>query len=170
MPSPASASSAAASCIAISPRSWRPWKTPSARFVLTIHSKPKAVLIGAEAFLGLLRGQTPADRLLALQLGALVQGDRVVDDIPCHLGDAKRTNSSRRAVSLRRIQIRSDPVNLSPSGRTVTRSPSQRRTATSFRRPHPKPEPFGPDPTESRAELSAIRASGSTRLPLQIPE
>ena len=47
---------------------------PSARFVLTIHSKPKAVLIGAEAFLALLRGQTPADRLLALQLGALVQG------------------------------------------------------------------------------------------------
>lgn len=47
---------------------------PAARCVLTIHSKPKAVLIGAEAFLALLRGQTPADRLLALQLGALVQG------------------------------------------------------------------------------------------------
>ena len=47
---------------------------PNARFVLTIHSKPKAVIIGAEAFLELLRGHTPADRLLALQLGALVQG------------------------------------------------------------------------------------------------
>lgn len=47
---------------------------PSARYVLTIHSKPKAVLIGADAFLALLRGHTPADRLLALQLGALVQG------------------------------------------------------------------------------------------------
>jgi hypothetical protein len=47
---------------------------PEARFVLTIHSKPKAVLIGAEAFLALLRGHTPEDRLLALQLGALVQG------------------------------------------------------------------------------------------------
>ncbi len=47
---------------------------PSARYVLTIHSKPKAVLIGTEAFLALLRGHTPADRLLALQLGALVQG------------------------------------------------------------------------------------------------
>ena len=45
-----------------------------ARFVLTIHSKPKAVLIGAEAFLSLLRGHSSADRLLALQLGALVQG------------------------------------------------------------------------------------------------
>lgn len=47
---------------------------PNARFVLTIHSKPKAVLIGAEAFLKLLRGHSPDDRLLALQLGALVQG------------------------------------------------------------------------------------------------
>jgi len=45
-----------------------------ARFVLTIHSKPKAVLIGAEAFLEILRGPSPEDRLLALQLGALVQG------------------------------------------------------------------------------------------------
>lgn len=47
---------------------------PNSRFVLTIHSKPKAVLIGAEAFLALLRGHSPEDRLLALQLGALVQG------------------------------------------------------------------------------------------------
>jgi hypothetical protein len=47
---------------------------PTARFVLTVHSKPKAVLIGAEVFLALLRRQTPADKLLAMQLGALVQG------------------------------------------------------------------------------------------------
>ena len=47
---------------------------PSARYVLTIHNKPKAVLIGADAFLALLRRHTPADRLLALQLGALVKG------------------------------------------------------------------------------------------------
>jgi hypothetical protein len=47
---------------------------PNARYVLTIHSKPKAVLIGAEAFLKLLRGHSADDRLLALQLGALVQG------------------------------------------------------------------------------------------------
>lgn len=47
---------------------------PNARYVLTIHSKPKAVILGAEAFLDLLRGHTPSDRLLALQLGALVQG------------------------------------------------------------------------------------------------
>jgi hypothetical protein len=47
---------------------------PNARYVLTIHSKPKAVLIGAEAFLSLLRGHGAEDRLLALQLGALVRG------------------------------------------------------------------------------------------------
>lgn len=47
---------------------------PDARFVLTIHSKPKAVIIGADAFLDILRGPSPEDRLLALQLGALVQG------------------------------------------------------------------------------------------------
>jgi PHD/YefM family antitoxin component YafN of YafNO toxin-antitoxin module len=49
-------------------------ENPDARYVLTIHSKPKAVIIGAEAFLSLLRGHSPDDRLLALQLGALVQG------------------------------------------------------------------------------------------------
>ncbi len=50
-------------------------ENPSARYVLTIHSKPKAVLIGAEAFLSLLRGQTPEDRLLALQLEASTSSD-----------------------------------------------------------------------------------------------
>ena len=49
-------------------------ENPEARFVLTIHSKPKAVIIGAEAFLDMLRGPGVEDRLLALQLGALVQG------------------------------------------------------------------------------------------------
>jgi hypothetical protein len=47
---------------------------PDARYVLTIHCKPRAVLLGTDAFLALLRAQTPADRLLALQLGAVVQG------------------------------------------------------------------------------------------------
>ncbi|MGE3821565.1 MAG: type II toxin-antitoxin system Phd/YefM family antitoxin [Isosphaeraceae bacterium] len=49
-------------------------ENPNNRYVLTIHSKPKAVLIGAEAFLALLRGHSTDDRILALQLGALVQG------------------------------------------------------------------------------------------------
>ena len=47
---------------------------PASRYVVTIHGKPKAVMIGAEAFLQLLQGAMPEDRLLALQLGALVQG------------------------------------------------------------------------------------------------
>lgn len=47
---------------------------PKARYVLTIHSKPKAVLIGADAFLQLLNGHSSSDRLLALQLSALVKG------------------------------------------------------------------------------------------------
>lgn len=54
-------------------------ENPDARYVLTIHSKPKAVLIGADAFLELLRGLSKADRLLALQLGALVQGHEAND-------------------------------------------------------------------------------------------
>lgn len=49
-------------------------ETPGSRYVLTVQSKPKAVLIGAEAFLALLRGHTPEDRLLAMQLGALIEG------------------------------------------------------------------------------------------------
>ncbi|MEO6809707.1 MAG: type II toxin-antitoxin system Phd/YefM family antitoxin [Isosphaeraceae bacterium] len=54
-------------------------ENPDARYVLTIHSKPKAVLIGADAFMELLRGLSKADRLLALQLGALVQGHEAND-------------------------------------------------------------------------------------------
>jgi hypothetical protein len=49
-------------------------ENPGARFVLTIHSKPKAVLIGAEEFLEIVRNPSAEDRVLALQLGALVQG------------------------------------------------------------------------------------------------
>ncbi len=55
-------------------------ESSSTRYVLTIHNKPKAVLIGAEAFLELLRGRTRADRLLALQLEALSQGLEDGDD------------------------------------------------------------------------------------------
>jgi len=47
---------------------------PASRFVLTIHGRPKAVILGTDAFLALLRGQSTSDRLLGLQLGALVRG------------------------------------------------------------------------------------------------
>ncbi len=53
-----------------------------ARFVLTIHSRPKAVILGTDAFLELLRGHSSADRLLALQLGALAQGLEGEEDAP----------------------------------------------------------------------------------------
>jgi PHD/YefM family antitoxin component YafN of YafNO toxin-antitoxin module len=49
-------------------------ENPGSRFVLTIHGKPKAVLIGAEDFLDIVRNASADDRLLALQLGALVRG------------------------------------------------------------------------------------------------
>ena len=45
-----------------------------ARVVLTVHSKPRAVLIGAKAFVDLLQSSSAADQMLARQLGALVQG------------------------------------------------------------------------------------------------
>ena len=45
-----------------------------ARVVLTVHSRPRAVLIGAEAFAALLQASSAADQLLARQLGALVAG------------------------------------------------------------------------------------------------
>ena len=64
-------------------------ENPNARFVLTIHSKPKAVLIGAEAFLEILRGPSPEDRLLALQLGPRSRA-RIVEPLD-------RDRRSRRA-------------------------------------------------------------------------
>lgn len=80
-------------------------ENPDTRCVLTIHSKPKAVLIGAEAFLSLLRGLTPADRLLALQLGALVQGHEAGEahdeheDEPEHDDDVDRPAGLRLAAA-----------------------------------------------------------------------
>jgi hypothetical protein len=56
------------------PKVLKSLEDPTTRCVLTIHSKPKAVLLGADAFLALVRGLSQEDRLLALQLGALVQG------------------------------------------------------------------------------------------------
>ncbi len=47
---------------------------PDSRLVLTIHSKPRAVLIGAEAFVELVKRANPHDELLARQLDALLQG------------------------------------------------------------------------------------------------
>lgn len=75
-------------------------ENPDARCVLTIHSKPKAVLIGAEAFLSLLRGQTAADRLLALQLGALVQGHEAAAADDEAEAEIKEAEAAPRALRL----------------------------------------------------------------------
>ena len=88
-----------------------------ARFVLTIHSKPKAVLIGAEAFLALLRGHSSADRLLALQLGALVQGLEAANNSGrSGRGCGRRPGRTGRGLS----HFRAIP---SPNARPLTRPP-----------------------------------------------
>jgi prevent-host-death family protein len=49
---------------------------PDVRYVLTVHGKPRAVLIGAEPFLRMLRHQkSPSEALVGLQLSALLGGD-----------------------------------------------------------------------------------------------
>ena len=63
-------------------------ENPDARYVLTIHSKPKAVLIGAEAFLEILRGNRREDRLLACSLARWCKGS--------NLPAPRRTPMSRR--------------------------------------------------------------------------
>jgi antitoxin (DNA-binding transcriptional repressor) of toxin-antitoxin stability system len=52
---------------------------PSVRYVLTVHGKPRAVLVGARPYLGL-SGQKshPSEALVGLQLSALL-GDEVSD-------------------------------------------------------------------------------------------
>jgi len=71
------------------------------RYVLTIHSKPKAVLIGTDAFRELLRGQTPSDKLLALQLGALAQslGREEPDDEPDREDGPTHTEANPALIS-----------------------------------------------------------------------
>jgi hypothetical protein len=69
----------------------------ASRFVVTIHSKPRAVLLGTEAFLELLRGYKPSDKLLALQLGALVQGLEAADDA---FGEGEEEPASAELVAV----------------------------------------------------------------------
>ena len=49
---------------------------PDVRYVLTVHGKPRAVLIGAAPFLRLLHHQkSPSEALVGLQLSALLGGE-----------------------------------------------------------------------------------------------
>ena len=46
------------------------------RYVLTVHGKPRAVLVGAEPYLAMvLEGKGPSEALVGLQLSALLGGD-----------------------------------------------------------------------------------------------
>ena len=52
------------------------------RYVLTVHGKPKAVLVGAEPYLkSVLERKTPSEALVGLQLSALLGGGLQDDDL-----------------------------------------------------------------------------------------
>jgi prevent-host-death family protein len=52
------------------------------RYVLTVHGKPKAVLVGAEPYLKtVLERKTPSEAIVGLQLSALLGGGFKADDI-----------------------------------------------------------------------------------------
>ena len=127
-------------------------ENPNSRFVLTIHSKPKAVLIGAEAFLALLRGHSPEDRLLALQLGALVQGLESArppkrSTNPARAQPRKKSSRSSEPVAslsnpIRPDLIRPDPDDPFPSN---VRAGSQRESRTALVLVEVFPRPSLPD-------------------------
>jgi len=54
----------------------RELERPDVRYVLTVHGKPRAVLIGAEPFLRMVsHRKSPSEALVGLQLSALLGGD-----------------------------------------------------------------------------------------------
>ena len=51
----------------------RELENESVRYVLTVHGKPRAVLVGAEPYLNMvLDGKSPSEALVGLQLSALL--------------------------------------------------------------------------------------------------
>jgi prevent-host-death family protein len=53
----------------------RELENDSVRYVLTVHGKPRAVLIGAEPFLSMITaGRRPSEAIVSLQLSALLGG------------------------------------------------------------------------------------------------
>ena len=55
------------------PTIMRDLESNDARYVVTIHGKPKAVLVGASTYLDLVQGkQHPSEGLIGLQLSALL--------------------------------------------------------------------------------------------------
>jgi hypothetical protein len=58
------------------PQILRELENPDVRYVLTVHGKPRAVLIGAEPFLRLINHhKTSSEALVGLQLSALLGND-----------------------------------------------------------------------------------------------
>jgi prevent-host-death family protein len=54
----------------------RELERPDVRYVLTVHGKPRAVLVGAEPFLRLINNQkSSSEALVGLQLSALLGND-----------------------------------------------------------------------------------------------
>jgi prevent-host-death family protein len=54
----------------------RELENESVRYVLTVHGKPRAVLVGAEPYLNMvLDGKNPSEALVGLQLSALLGGN-----------------------------------------------------------------------------------------------
>jgi prevent-host-death family protein len=54
----------------------RELERPEVRYVLTVHGKPKAVLVGAQPFLRLIQNNKgPSEALVGLQLTALLGGE-----------------------------------------------------------------------------------------------
>jgi antitoxin (DNA-binding transcriptional repressor) of toxin-antitoxin stability system len=60
-------------------------QNPDVRYVLTVHGKPRAVLVGAQPFLEMVGDRThPSETLVGLQLSALLGndvGDFAIEDL-----------------------------------------------------------------------------------------
>ena len=71
------------------PTIMRELENNDASYVLTVHGKPKAVLIGAATYQDLVQGtQHPSEALVGLQLSALLGttlDDQLIDDLKEHL-------------------------------------------------------------------------------------
>ncbi len=62
----------------------RELERPEVRYVLTVHGKPRAVLVGAEPFLDLVNNRkSSSEALVGLQLSALLGND--LDAVPMEL-------------------------------------------------------------------------------------
>jgi len=59
----------------------RELENENVRYVLTVHGKPRAVLVGAEPYLSMvLDGKNPSEAVVGLQLSALLGGN--LDSVP----------------------------------------------------------------------------------------